>query len=65
MTEVEPPREAEHFFRGNTCSLVNLEPVNGICGNDLMVGNDVIQVSRSRKKELLNRLNDYMNEVSK
>ena len=65
MKDVETTLEAEHYFRCNKCYLVNLEHVNGICGNDLMVGNDVIQVSRSRKKELLNRLNDYMNEVSK
>lgn len=65
MKDVEISLEKENFFRCNKCYLVNLEHVNGICGNDLMVGNDVIQVSRSRKKELLNRLNDYMNEVSK
>lgn len=65
MKDVEASLETEHFFRCNKCYLVNLEHVEGISGNDLLVGNDVIQVSRSRKKEFMNRLNDYMNEVSK
>lgn len=65
MKDVEVSLEQENFFRCNKCYLVNLEHVDGISGSDLIVGNDIIQVSRSRKKELLNRLNDYMNEVSK
>lgn len=64
MREVEASLGEEHFFRCNKCYLVNLEHVGGIQGNDLLVGREMIQVSRSRKKELLNRLNDYMNEVS-
>lgn len=64
MREVEAGLGEDHFFRCNKCYLVNLEHVGGIRGNDLLVGKDVIQVSRSRKKELLNQLNDYMNEVS-
>ena len=65
MKEVEQSLEGEPFFRCNKCYLVNLEHVEGINGSDLVVGGDVIQVSRSRKKEFMNRLNDYMNEVSK
>lgn len=65
MKDVEASLETEHFFRCNKCYLVNLEHVEGIRGSDLIVGNDIIQVSRSRKKEFMNRLNDYMNEVSK
>lgn len=65
MKEVEANLVDDHFFRCNKCYLVNLEHVDGIRGNDLIVGNDVIQVSRARKKELLNQLNNYMNEVSK
>lgn len=65
MREVESSLGDDHFFRCNKCYLVNLEHVDGIRGNDLIVGGDVIQVSRARKKELLNQLNNYMNEVSK
>lgn len=65
MREVEQSLGEDNFFRCNKCYLVNLEHVDGIRGNDLIVGNDLIQVSRARKKELMNRLNNYMNEVSK
>ncbi len=65
MREVEASLEGEGFSRCNKCYLVNLEHVDGIQGNDLLIGTDVIQVSRARKKELMNQLNNYMNEVSK
>jgi DNA-binding LytR/AlgR family response regulator len=53
------------FFRCNKCYLVNLEFVDGIQNYDIMIGNDLIQVSRARKKEFMDALNDYINEVSK
>lgn len=65
MRELEEGLLPYHFYRSNKCYLVNLEHVFGIQGNDLLVGGDMLQVSRARKKDLLNRLNDYMNEVSK
>lgn len=65
MREMEESLSKEHFFCCNKCYLVNLEHVSGIQGNDIMIGGTVIQASRSKKKELMNQLNDYMNEVSK
>ena len=65
MRDVEQELSGEPFFRCNKCYLVNLEHVEGLNGSDLLVRKDVIQASRARKKELLNRLNDYLNEVSK
>ena len=56
---------AEAFFRCNKCYLVNLEHVTGIEENNVLIGNEKVQVSRARKKELLDVLNDYLNEVSK
>lgn len=65
MRELEESLSAYHFYRCNKCYLVNLEHVFGMQGNNLIVGNDLLQVSRARKKDLLNQLNDYMSEVSK
>lgn len=65
MKEVESALEDEAFFRCNKCYLVNLEYVNGFEESNCIVGDEAVQVSRARKKELLDALNNYMNEVSK
>lgn len=65
MKEVESNLESEHFFRCNKCYLINLEYVDSVQNNDVILGKDIVQVSRARKKALLDALNDYMNEVGK
>ena len=42
-----------------------LEYVEGVQNNDIMVAGDLVQVSRAKRKALLDALNDYINEVSK
>jgi len=65
LTEVEALLGPEHFFRCNKCYLVNLEYIDSVENNCIFVGSDQIQVSRAKKKALLDALNDYINEVSK
>ncbi|MDO4284850.1 MAG: LytTR family DNA-binding domain-containing protein [Eubacteriales bacterium] len=65
LSEVEERLQPLHFFRCNKCYLVNLEYVEKVQNNDVLVGGTWIQVSRPRKRALLDALNDYMNEVSK
>ena len=65
MKRIEEKLAGESFFRCNKCYLINLEYVNGIDRNTVLVGEEEVQVSRARKKELMDALNDYMNEVSK
>ena len=71
LADVESNLSDAGFFRCSKCSLVNLEYVDGINGGDGMAGTDAIvagasvQVSRARKKPLLDALNNYINEVSK
>lgn len=65
MKEVEKKLEQESFFRCNKCYLINLAYVNSFDGNYVMVDDHKVQVSRGRKKELIDVLNNYMNEVSK
>lgn len=65
LSELEATLEKDHFFRCNKCYLINLEHVDGVEDNFVTVGGERIQVSRSRKKALLDNLNDYINEVGK
>lgn len=65
MKEMEDALKDGDFFRCNKGYLINLEYVNGVDGSDVIVGNEVVQVSRARKKDLLDALNNHMNEVSK
>lgn len=65
LKEVEQSLPEERFFRISKGFLVNMEHVEGIQDNDAIVGGDNIRISRTLKKNFLNRLNDYMNEVSK
>ena len=65
MKELKEQLKETKFFQCNRCYLVNLEYVEAFQGSDVTVASDVIQVSRSRKKEFLDAMNDYMNEVGK
>ena len=65
LSEVEEALKDMSFFRCNKCYIVNLEYIETVQNCDVMVGNVWIQVSRARKKALLDALNNYMNEVSK
>ena len=65
LKNLESAIKSDSFFRCNKCYLVNLEYVDGIQNFDVVLGEDLIQVSRARKKEFLDALNNYVNEVSK
>lgn len=65
LSEVETELRDMGFFRCNKCYLVNLDYVEMLQNNDALVGDVWIQVSRAKKKALMDALNNYMNEVSK
>lgn len=65
LTEIEEQLDPKRFFRCGKSHLVNLEFVDGVQNNNVQVGDSVVQVSRARRKALLDALNDYINEVSK
>lgn len=65
LTDAAEKLEKAHFFRISNCYLVNLEYVDCIRNSSVTVGGETLTVSRSRKKPLLDALNDYINEVSK
>ena len=63
MREVEKELEGEGFFRCNKGYLVNLEHVEGFRDDAAIVGGDLVQISRAKKKPFLDALNNYINEV--
>lgn len=65
LSELEETLRPYHFFRCNKCYLVNLEHVDSVAENSVNVGGNQIQVSRAKKKALLDALNNYINEVGK
>lgn len=65
MKDAQEALDGERFFRCSRCYLVGLEYVENFKGSDITVNGDLLSVSRSRKKPLLDALNDYMNEVCK
>lgn len=65
LAEAEAVLGSSHFFRCGKAYLVNLEYVDSVRGTDVILGGEHVQVSRARKKALLDALNNYLNEVSK
>lgn len=65
LAEAEQTLGQRNFFRCNKGYLVNLEYVESVQNYDVQVGDTWLQVSRPKKKALMDALNDYINEVSK
>ena len=65
LSEAERVLRDKKFFRCNKAYLVNLEYVESVQNYDVQVGDTWLQVSRPKKKALMDALNDYINEVSK
>ena len=65
LGEAEQQLDKNQFFRCGKSYLVNLEYVDGVQNNEILLGDMRISLSRGRKKELMDALNDYINEVSK
>ena len=64
LSEIEQRLGKESFFRCNKCYLVNLDQVQSIQGCNVLVGGDILQVSRAKKKELMDALNNHLNEIN-
>ena len=60
MRDAVKALEEEPFFQCNKAFLVNLAYVDGISGNDLIIGSERIPVSRARKKAFLEAMNQYL-----
>ncbi|MBQ4381114.1 MAG: response regulator transcription factor [Oscillospiraceae bacterium] len=60
MTAVEESLDEESFFRCNKCFLVNLEHVDAVEGDDVIVKGTPVQLSRSKKKLIMDAMNAYL-----
>ena len=61
MKEVEAVIAPYGFFRCSNCAIVNLKWVDGVKDGLCMAGKKTIPVSRTRKKEFMNVLVQYIN----
>lgn len=57
--------KGNHFFLCNKAYLINLAFVDAIQNNDAYIGDDVIQVSRAKKKALMDAMNHFMSEMGR
>ncbi len=62
LSDFEESLSEYNFFRCHRCYIINIEKVDVCRGNDIEINKNIIPVSRSKKKELLNLLNDFLNE---
>ncbi len=65
LGKVETELADASFFRCNKGYLVNLRHISAVDGDMATVGGESVQVSRSKRKALLDALNDYLSEASK
>lgn len=65
MRDAEEALDGKMFFRCNKGYLVNLEQVDGMRGDNAVIGGEEVQISRARKKAFLDALNNYLGEVGK
>lgn len=54
-----------HFFRGNSCYLINLENVDGVQDGCALVKGDKLVLSRNRKTAFMEALANYVCEVER
>jgi DNA-binding LytR/AlgR family response regulator len=60
IREMEETLRDDYFFLCNKGFLVNLAVVDKVQGNDIMMGDSLVQVSRAKKKPFMDALNKYM-----
>ena len=65
ITEAEETLSGFNFFRIGKPYLVNLAHVRGFIDGEAIVNTDKIPVSRAKRKDFMDALNNYINDVSK
>lgn len=60
LSEREKQLQKYNFARCSACVLVNLKYVKGLYGDDVDVDGARVKISRSKKKDFLKRLNEYL-----
>lgn len=62
LKKMEKSMEQYGFFRCGKGYLVNMHHVDGVRGGDCVIGGEYVPVSRTKKKEFMEKLIQYMNE---
>lgn len=62
IKEMEKRLEGKSFFRCNSGLIVNLAKVQSVRNNEIQIRDETLTVSRSRKKEFMEQLTEYMGE---
>ena len=61
LEKLEEQLQGHHFFRSNSCYLVNLDHVTAVQDSDCVMSNgEALRVSRPRKKDFLTALTNVM-----
>ena len=60
LKEKEESLSGQSFARCSASVLVNLRYVDGLYGDEVSVGSERIRIGRSRKKEFMTKLNEYL-----
>ena len=59
LKKLEEQLAGQNFARCNNCYLVNLRYVRSLEGSDLLVGDDRLLISRTRRKAFLQQMSEY------
>jgi DNA-binding LytR/AlgR family response regulator len=62
LKDIERRIDSSSFYRCGKAHLINLGFVDELVGDEVIIAGETLQVSRSRKKGLLDALNNYINE---
>lgn len=65
LRDIEPKLSDLHFARCSASYLVNLRFVDSMHGDDLVVGGDLLRISRGKKQEFLSAFTRYIGGLSK
>ena len=60
LKAAEDQLNTKGFARCNNCYLVNLRHVQRVDGNDVLVGNVRLQISRNKRKDFLRAISEYL-----
>lgn len=65
LKSIELKLQDSRFFKCNQSFLVNFDFIDATQGNNILIGNITIPLSRAKKKQFMDAFNNYINEVSK
>lgn len=59
LKNIESDYPEDKFAKCNSCYLVNLRYVDGVKDDCVVMGNDILKISRPRKKEFMQKMVEY------